>query len=603
MKFFANKTLLLMGFCFLFWSSTLWGYETNVGRVSHLDGKVFFQSGRSLDWVEAYMNSPVQEGDRIWTDIGTYCDIQLNGNVHIRFDSDTKLDVIRLAQDGTVVKLWLGNIYIRIVNNVERDQPIKVESPDCQLNFLTPGLYRVDVTEENMTFIRIYDGVAEAGLRADSLTLKEAESIRLSNGERISPIMKFTTSELDQLGQYNADRDERLLNPASSQYVDRSVSVGLGDLDYYGVWVYDNTYGYSWRPRVHIGWVPYRFGQWVYICPWGWTWISWEPWGWLPFHYGCWYYSHYHGWMWKPDRYYSPAWVSWTAHGNTIGWVPIHPEDMHGYHWQAHGQKHWHANITDPRNASLHIGIKASTHINIDAFQKGTVIKTEKDIIKVNRGDIGTWEPQVLQKIKPVPQSFSSIPSKLLREKSRVKTWSRERTDIYRRPPVERSSPDSGKRPSTPGTSLDQRRVERKQSSLDSPVRINRGVPDKPSSNTKDQTIDQSQNTSKPPYIIRNVPQQPKSEKRITPSYRRPYDKQPPVKASPQKSSPASKSYAPSSSGSNTRTPSKSYSSPSSSPKPSSSSKSSSSKSTHKSSSSSKSKSKSPESSTKKIKR
>ena len=57
-------------------------------------------------------------------------------------------------------------------------------------------------------------------------------------------------------------------------------------LSSYGDWVYVDSYGYCWQPRVEEGWRPYTNGGWVYTDA-GWTWSSDEEWGWATDHYGC----------------------------------------------------------------------------------------------------------------------------------------------------------------------------------------------------------------------------------------------------------------------------------------------------------------------------
>jgi len=51
--------------------------------------------------------------------------------------------------------------------------------------------------------------------------------------------------------------------------------VGYQQLDAYGDWQNDPTYGSVWYPRnVDADWAPYRDGQWVDVAPWGWTLID-----------------------------------------------------------------------------------------------------------------------------------------------------------------------------------------------------------------------------------------------------------------------------------------------------------------------------------------
>ena len=63
---------------------------------------------------------------------------------------------------------------------------------------------------------------------------------------------------------------------------------GYQDLNRYGQWGQDQSYGQVWYPQVAADWAPYRNGHWAYVSPWGWTWIDDAPWGFTPFHYWRW---------------------------------------------------------------------------------------------------------------------------------------------------------------------------------------------------------------------------------------------------------------------------------------------------------------------------
>ncbi len=97
-----------------------------------------------------------------------------------------------------------------------------------------------------------------------------------------------------------------------------------GPLQPYGDWVVVGSYGRVWRPHVAAGWRPYYYGRWEWTNE-GWFWVSDEPWGWAAYHYGRWAYDPYYGWIWVPGYEWAPAWVSWRASGDVIGWAPLAP--------------------------------------------------------------------------------------------------------------------------------------------------------------------------------------------------------------------------------------------------------------------------------------
>lgn len=99
------------------------------------------------------------------------------------------------------------------------------------------------------------------------------------------------------------------------------------DLDQDGSWMQSDDYGYVWQPTVAVqyaGWRPYSDGHWVYTS-YGWTWVSNERFGWATYHYGRWAQLPGAGWVWVPGRRWAPAWVSWRANNDFVGWAPLPP--------------------------------------------------------------------------------------------------------------------------------------------------------------------------------------------------------------------------------------------------------------------------------------
>ena len=127
---------------------------------------------------------------------------------------------------------------------------------------------------------------------------------------------------------------------------------GAEDLDNYGSWQNDPSYGDVWYPRVADDWAPYRDGRWSWMDWYGWNWVSYDPWGWAPYHYGRWFNTG-RGWGWWPgDRfgrhYWSPglvAFVGWDSWGGRraglgfggIGWIPLAPHERY-YPWYGNRQ-------------------------------------------------------------------------------------------------------------------------------------------------------------------------------------------------------------------------------------------------------------------------
>ena len=128
------------------------------------------------------------------------------------------------------------------------------------------------------------------------------------------------------------------------QYLTAGVT-GYEDLNQYGTWIDDSSYGEVWMPRaVPSGWAPYRTGHWAYVQPWGWTWIDDQPWGFAPYHYGRWA-NRNSRWMWVPPQrdvrpVYAPALVAFVGgvelsaalsrqSSAPVGWFPLGPREVY----------------------------------------------------------------------------------------------------------------------------------------------------------------------------------------------------------------------------------------------------------------------------------
>jgi hypothetical protein len=101
----------------------------------------------------------------------------------------------------------------------------------------------------------------------------------------------------------------------------------------FGTWIDDPELGRVWTPSpaiVGAAFAPYASnGRWV-LTEYGWTWDSGWSWGWAPFHYGRWAMrSNGAGrWCWIPGTLWGPAWVSWRAGRDYVGWAPLAPRGM-----------------------------------------------------------------------------------------------------------------------------------------------------------------------------------------------------------------------------------------------------------------------------------
>src|SRR5262252_1959599 len=97
-----------------------------------------------------------------------------------------------------------------------------------------------------------------------------------------------------------------------------SVDVFYNDLQPYGSWYQDPSYGWVFAPP-SPNYQPYSNGHWKFT-DYGWTWVSGDPFGWATDHYGRWVWAN--RWVWRPDTTWGPAWVQWREGDGYVGWAP-----------------------------------------------------------------------------------------------------------------------------------------------------------------------------------------------------------------------------------------------------------------------------------------
>ena len=117
---------------------------------------------------------------------------------------------------------------------------------------------------------------------------------------------------------------QEAVDPQAQQATEVTLSSFQSELQPYGAWETDSSYGQVFYPTVQAGWRPYLYGRWVWTNG-GWLWVSDESFGWATFHYGRWWWNPYrHAWGWVPGYEWAPAWVVWRYGQASVGWAPLY---------------------------------------------------------------------------------------------------------------------------------------------------------------------------------------------------------------------------------------------------------------------------------------
>jgi DNA segregation ATPase FtsK/SpoIIIE-like protein len=314
-----------------------------VARLNLAEGAVSFAPGDANDaWTPAVLNRPLTAGDRLWTGPQARSELYV-GSSAVRMNAQTSLDFLALDDNTTQLRLAQGTLKLR-VRTLFEGQRLEIDTPNLAFVVSQAGDYRLDVDPAGNTtrVVAQSGGGVIYGDGAASVNLADGQQANFS-GTQLVPAGPGAARQ-DDFDVWAADRDRREDQSVSARYVPRE-TVGYQQLDSYGNWSQDPTYGAVWMPRaVPVNWAPYRVGHWAWVSPWGWTWVDDAPWGFAPFHYGRWAQIGPR-WAWVPGRLaprpvYAPALVAFVGGSSGgvnwnisvggaarpgVGWFPLAP--------------------------------------------------------------------------------------------------------------------------------------------------------------------------------------------------------------------------------------------------------------------------------------
>ncbi len=299
------------------------------GRIFEIEPGVTLQRATEAGAEEAVVNLPLLPGDRVWTDGTGRADFQFPDGTRLRLDSRSKLDYTAHDEgrgERIVLRLWSGGVYLHVRG--ERDvADYEMETPGGLVEIRAEGVYRVDA-DSGETRLTVYEGEATldsgGGRRVKTVAGERTYARRGDSPERAR---RFEEDEDDDFARWDRDHEQRdAWADGSRRYLPDELDAYAPELESHGSWYYESEVGYVWRPVVAAGWRPYSNGRWIWTA-YGWTWVPGENWGWAPFHYGRWGQSAALGWYWIPGNTWGPAWVSWAAGGDYVGWCALGHHD------------------------------------------------------------------------------------------------------------------------------------------------------------------------------------------------------------------------------------------------------------------------------------
>jgi hypothetical protein len=294
-------------------------------RLAVVEGAVQFWRPGAENWVRAQLNAALAPGDAVHAGDAATVEIQVGPRDFVRLTANTMLTLE--AHDAGLLQYRVGSGVASFdLRSARPGQVIQIDTPNANIVIGGRGYYRVTVNEAESRLI------VRNGGRA-TLTVADGRSQGIGAGEEIvvqggagARIASYPAPLPDSWDRWNDARSEYYAAATSNRYVPAD-AYGAADLDQYGRWQEDGTYGWIWVPAVAAGWAPYSTGSWQMDPIYGWTWIDVAPWGWTTSHYGRWVFIGGH-WAWAPGprtvrAAYAPALVAFGRVDGGVSWVAL----------------------------------------------------------------------------------------------------------------------------------------------------------------------------------------------------------------------------------------------------------------------------------------
>jgi hypothetical protein len=294
--------------------------------------------------VQAVVNLPLGPGDVIRTTSERRCEIQFDSATIVRLDVDTELKIetilarsLSSSQELSNLFLSRGRIYVMYKEYNGREM-FQILTPAAAVKLKHKSVAMIRASADGSSDVQVKYGKAnvlfgKSEAEIDRETVGKAERVIIT-GDGQSQVAEGIEGTDFELWNEEINRNFEELHegiavlPKPIQKLPRAVFHFAQQYGYrYGEWIWEDHYGYVWRPFLNDarypsgGWQPYFYGQWAFYSG-QMFWVPDEPWGWVPYHLGIWHWSKKHGWVWLPGSFFAPAWVDWDFFFGNFCWRP-----------------------------------------------------------------------------------------------------------------------------------------------------------------------------------------------------------------------------------------------------------------------------------------
>jgi len=293
----------------------------------------------------AALNLPLGPGDTLMTTDARRLEIQFDNGTTVRLDFATELKIETVMAQSLSARTKVTNLVLRkgrvyvMYKQYDSKEMFQIVGPNAAVKLAHNAVATIAAPAGGGTEIAVDFGRADVlyGPDPDKLIEKsvyknETMTIDKSHAAGFGTLgapSEFAAWNLDINKNFDELHKGKTMIPKPVQRLNNAVfyfAQQYGDL--YGEWIYDDYFGYVWRPFMNNqtypngSWSPYFVGRWSEYNG-QMFWVAAEPWGWVPYHLGVWHWDTKRGWYWIPGSAFAPAWVDWAFFGGGFfAWRP-----------------------------------------------------------------------------------------------------------------------------------------------------------------------------------------------------------------------------------------------------------------------------------------
>ena len=313
--------LTIFAITVVFTPTDAYGSESIYGHISYVEGSsTVIRADKTQE--EAIINLPVAPGDEIVTADKSKCELQFDNGTVMRLGEESRLKVTTVLAQSltskwkiTTLELTKGKLYS--INQSYNKERFQIMTHNTAVYLKNNSISTIDL-QKGETRVFCDRGKFKIMYGGEARSLK-TDTVRKGNGYIVTAdhkLVKDNKRDIDFMSwnQY-IDKNFRKLHYGISKVPKKIYKYTKGLVYWaekwsslFGEWVYDDLFGYVWKPADRT--FAYSARPFFHA---NFTWINNElflvpsqPWGWAPAHMGTWVWMKW-GWTWIPGSAFNPG--------------------------------------------------------------------------------------------------------------------------------------------------------------------------------------------------------------------------------------------------------------------------------------------------------